>query len=232
MTTPDGPRPPAPAKAKATATAKAPGGPEFTGARFTGAEFTGAKLALFHGARVLALQRDNRPGLPWPGFWDLPGGGREGDETPETCALRELQEELSLTLAPDRIEARLCLPAMADPSRRAWFFAGRLAPAEIPRIRLGHEGQAWALMPVRLFLARPDAIPALQDRLRRILSPRLWPRNPGPAADLPFHLGRNIPGERPQALGAAPPTRSAAPATPHAIRAAPRSPPPTAAPPG
>nr|WP_231692828.1 NUDIX domain-containing protein [Vibrio campbellii] len=30
--------------------------------------------------------------MSYPNYWDLPGGGREGNETPEDCALRELKE--------------------------------------------------------------------------------------------------------------------------------------------
>ena len=55
--------------------------------------FSGAKLALFLGADLLVIKRDDRPDIPYPGYWDLPGGGREGDETPQACALRETYEE-------------------------------------------------------------------------------------------------------------------------------------------
>ena len=54
-------------------------------------DFVGAKAALFCGGRLLTHLRDDRPGLPWPAMWDLPGGGREGAETPEQCLLRELE---------------------------------------------------------------------------------------------------------------------------------------------
>ena len=42
--------------------------------------FSGAKLALFLGADLLVIRRDMRPDIPFPGHWDLPGGGREGEE--------------------------------------------------------------------------------------------------------------------------------------------------------
>ena len=58
--------------------------------------FLGAKLALLVGDRIVTILRDDIPTIPWPGHWDLPGGGREGDETPETCVLRELEEELAI----------------------------------------------------------------------------------------------------------------------------------------
>ena len=54
--------------------------------------FHGAKLVLTCGDGLLLLLRDDIPTIQWPGHWDLPGGGREGDETPEACALRELED--------------------------------------------------------------------------------------------------------------------------------------------
>ena len=62
------------------------------------APFRGAKMAILRGDSVLALLRDDRADIPWPGHWDLPGGGREGSETPAACALRETREELGLAL--------------------------------------------------------------------------------------------------------------------------------------
>ncbi|WP_162869177.1 NUDIX domain-containing protein, partial [Escherichia coli] len=44
--------------------------------------FGGAKIALLCDGRLLVYQRDDKPGIPWPGMWDLPGGGRENGETP------------------------------------------------------------------------------------------------------------------------------------------------------
>ena len=52
----------------------------------------GAKIALLAGARVLTHLRDEIPSIPFPGHWDFPGGGREGGESAEACALRELHE--------------------------------------------------------------------------------------------------------------------------------------------
>jgi len=68
-----------------------------------GLDFVGAKAALICGDRVLTYLRDDKPGLPWRGMWDLPGGGREGDETAEACLLREVEEEFGLRLLPDRL---------------------------------------------------------------------------------------------------------------------------------
>lgn len=44
------------------------------------------------------------PKKPTPHFWKLPGGRSEGEETPEECAVREISQELGLTLDIDSLE--------------------------------------------------------------------------------------------------------------------------------
>jgi 8-oxo-dGTP diphosphatase len=127
-------------------------------------DFTGAKAALFCGASVLTCLRDDRPDLRWPGLWDLPGGGREGDEGPEDCLLRELWEEFGLRLAPDRLVWRRVFPSMVAAGRESVFFGGWISREEVGRIRFGDEGQGWELMPVSGFLAHPKAVPEMQRR--------------------------------------------------------------------
>ena len=138
------------------------------------AGFLGAKLVLVAGDSLLTYLRDDFAHIPWPAMWDLPGGGREGDETPETCVLRELHEEFGLTLPPDRLLWRAALPAMLDPAKTSWFFASTITPAEIAAIRFGDEGQFWQMMPVQSFLSHADGIPSLQDRTRRALTELGW----------------------------------------------------------
>lgn len=140
------------------------------------AGFVGAKAALFCGDALLALQRDTHPGLPWPGMWDLPGGGRDGDESPEACLLREVHEEFGLRLPPDRLTWRAVLPAMTDATRQAVFFAGWITPEDVAAIRFGPEGQGWAMMRLDDFLGHPLAIPALKARLQLAISAGAVPR--------------------------------------------------------
>lgn len=127
-------------------------------------DFVGAKAAFFCQGQVLTCQRDDLPGLPWAGLWDLPGGGREGDETPEACLLRELSEEFGLALAADRLIWRRVFPSMLDAARASVFFGGRLTVDEIASVRFGDEGQGWRLMPVAEFLSHPGAVPEMQRR--------------------------------------------------------------------
>jgi 8-oxo-dGTP diphosphatase len=127
-------------------------------------DFVGCKAAFLRDADILTYQRDDRPGLGWPGLWDLPGGGREGVETPEACLLRELEEEFGLALGPERLIWRRVFPSMMDPARQSVFFGGVLTGDEVRAIRFGDEGQRWDMMPVATFVAHDRAVPELQRR--------------------------------------------------------------------
>jgi 8-oxo-dGTP diphosphatase len=129
--------------------------------------FHGAKLALFVGDDLAVILRDDRDDIPWPNCWDMPGGGRDGDETPMQCALRETHEELGLRVDPEAIIwGKRFDSALGD----KWFFAAHL-PAEVAQnIQLGNEGQRWTLMSVAQYLEHAQTISHLGDRLRIYLS--------------------------------------------------------------
>ncbi|MES2433215.1 MAG: NUDIX hydrolase [Pseudomonadota bacterium] len=128
-------------------------------------DFVGCKAALLCGDALLTYLRDDKPGLPWPAMWDLPGGGREADETAEACLLRELHEEFGLILPPERLIWRRVWPSMMDSARPSVFFAGRITLDEIAAIRFGDEGQYWQMMVVADYLSHPQAVPELQRRV-------------------------------------------------------------------
>ena len=125
---------------------------------------------------MLTCLRDDKPGLNWPGMWDLPGGGRADDETPEDCVLRELAEEFGLRRGPGRLGWRRVWPGMRDATRRSVFNAGRITLAEIAAIRFGDEGQSWRMMGVAAFPAHDRAIPERQRRVSVALGDLGWGR--------------------------------------------------------
>lgn len=65
-----------------------------------------ASVALFEGGRVLLIQRAR---APWLGKWSLPGGRLEAGEDAETCARREIAEEIGLVVSALRPVVRLDL---------------------------------------------------------------------------------------------------------------------------
>lgn len=127
-------------------------------------EFVGAKAALVCGDHLLTYLRDDHAGLPWAGWWDLPGGGREGDESAEDCLLREVEEEFGLRFAPERLLWRRVFPSFSVEGLLSVFFAGHITAAEVAAIRFGEEGQRWEMMPVAAFMAHGRAIPEMQRR--------------------------------------------------------------------
>jgi 8-oxo-dGTP pyrophosphatase MutT (NUDIX family) len=80
--------------------------------------------------RLLFQQRDDVPGILFPGQVGLFGGHREGSETPIECALREIAEETGLELAPDRLEPLVELTAAypAGGGVRGNFYVVRNVP--------------------------------------------------------------------------------------------------------
>jgi 8-oxo-dGTP diphosphatase len=59
--------------------------------------------------RILLVKRDTEP---FKGFWALPGGRLEGDETLEECCIREAKEESGL-----EVEIVRLLGIYSDPAR-------------------------------------------------------------------------------------------------------------------
>ena len=102
-------------------------------------EFSGAKVAVFLGSQLLVIRRDMKPDIPFPGYWDLPGGGRENGETPQECALRETYEEVGLVLQ----EEEFVWSAISQrPEGVSWFFVAHLPVGRTRDIRFGNEGHA------------------------------------------------------------------------------------------
>jgi 8-oxo-dGTP diphosphatase len=130
------------------------------------ADFHGAKAAILLGDRIVTVLRDDIPHIDWPGWWDLPGGGREGEESPEDTVLREIREEVGLVIGREALGWRRSFPSATLAVATSWFFVIHLSPLREAEIVLGDEGEAWRLVSIGDFLANDKAIPFLQDRLR------------------------------------------------------------------
>lgn len=86
---------------------------------------------LIHNNKILLILRDNKPDIPEPNTWQLPGGGVEEGEDHFEAIQRELKEEIGII--PDALK---CLGEVG----KTKVFLSFLTNDEVSRIRLGDEG--------------------------------------------------------------------------------------------
>ena len=132
-------------------------------------DFTGCKIALFCGDKLLVILRDDKENIPWPNMWELPGGGREGDESPFECAAREVFEELGIHLTEDNLLGSKVYPSMLFERKQSVFMVSQLSQEQFDSIVFGDEGQGYKLMSIDEFLGSDKVVPQLQERLKDYL---------------------------------------------------------------
>ena len=129
-------------------------------------EFTGCKIALICDGQILTILRDDKEDIPWPNVWELPGGGREGNETPFECVAREVYEELSIQLSKADVIWFQIYPSMLDGNKKSVFLVGRLTQEQFESIIFEDEGQGYKLVSFEEFLTSDRVVPQLQERVR------------------------------------------------------------------
>ena len=137
---------------------------------WNGGAFSGTKIALVWETSVIAYLRDQKEGIPFPGMWDLPGGGREGDEDPIACALREVAEEFGLQIGSERVHKLTRYESPSPDGRDTYFCIAQVGRDEIELVQFGEEGQRWSLMAIDAFISHDNAVPHLQKRLAQLLA--------------------------------------------------------------
>lgn len=136
-------------------------------------DFIGVKIALINNDKLLMIQRDDKPGLRYAGLWDFPGGGREYDETPEECVIREVDEELGIKVSLEQITYRKVHPAMHDPKLNAYFMVAEIPDKGIENIVFGDEGQGWKMFSFDEFMNSNEVVEPLKGRLKTYLDAKV-----------------------------------------------------------
>ena len=132
-------------------------------------DFTGCKIALFCGDKLLTILRDDKSNIPYPNTWELPGGGREGDESPFECAVREVYEELGIHLTEDCLLWSKVYPSMLFEGKESVFLVGKLRQEQFDSIVFGDEGQGYRMMSTDEFFGSDKVVPQLQERVKDYL---------------------------------------------------------------
>lgn len=136
-------------------------------------DFTGCKIALICDGQILTILRDDKETIPWPNLWELPGGGREGDESPFECVAREVYEELSIQLSKEEVIWSGIYPSMLDGNKKSVFLVGKLTQEQFESIIFGDEGQGYKLVSFEEFLTSDRVVPQLQERVRDYVEKKL-----------------------------------------------------------
>ena len=90
------------------------------------------------GNKILLFRRDNKPDIPNPDTWTLPGGGVDDGETPEEAIKRELVEEVSKT--PERLE--FLFKRKKEDGKINYMYGAFINKGEAHKYKLGnYEGQ-------------------------------------------------------------------------------------------
>lgn len=132
-------------------------------------DFVGVKIALINNNKLLMIQRDSKPGLRYAGLWDFAGGARNNNESPEECVIREVIEELGITLKSEQILWKKVHPAMHDRKLNAYFMVAKISNDDIKNIIFGDEGQGWKMFSIKDFINSNEVVEPLKGRLRAYL---------------------------------------------------------------
>ncbi|MEU8242484.1 NUDIX hydrolase [Actinoplanes missouriensis] len=141
------------------------------------------------GAGALLTDDRGRVLLVEPAYkddWEIPGGAVEAGESPLTAVVRELDEELGLSLRPGRLLVTDWVPPRPGRTEGVMmlFDGGTLTPEQAARIRVpAEELRGWA------WCTEPEAAERLSGLLARRIGAAVRARAQGTA----FYLENGFP---------------------------------------
>lgn len=121
--------------------------------------FIGAKGLVFIGDKILIYRRDTNTNL-FPLYIDLPGGGREENESPFDTFKREVKEEFGIEINPGDVEYAKQYMSSVDLEKETYFIVVRPTNTKESDIVFGDEG-------LEFMLITPDEYLKLEDAIKR-----------------------------------------------------------------
>jgi 8-oxo-dGTP diphosphatase len=131
--------------------------------------FHGAKGLVFINEQILVYRRDGRTNnLPF--HIDLPGGGREQDESPFETFRREVREEFGINIKSEDIVYSKQYMSVVDPAMEAYFLVAKPLGVTLNDVTPSDEVPEPIIMDIKEYLTLTDAIPRHVDRVKEYLS--------------------------------------------------------------
>lgn len=87
------------------------------------------------------MLRDDIPTIPSPNTWALIGGSTEPGETPLETVIREIDEEVGLSIVSSRLNFLLKVPSTQAPELLIYLYYVRISKDEEQLLKKGSEGQ-------------------------------------------------------------------------------------------
>lgn len=116
---------------------------------------------LWDNDRVMIARR--KPGIKYAGFWEFPGGKVEHGESPESCLVRELAEEFSITVGIKNFFAE---NIHAYPDRTVQLLAFTVRWEDGAMVLADHDRLAW-VAPTQLY--DYDMLPADRPLVEKLV---------------------------------------------------------------
>jgi len=139
---------------------------------FKKVEFSGTKGLVFLKDKIVVYRRDSKT-INSPGLIDLPGGGREENESPFDTFIREVMEEFGIRVTEKEIISSFRQNSHVNPGTKSFFFVTKSLDLGAEDIVFGDEGTEWFLMTPEDFLSRADGIERQQKRVEKYLSGKM-----------------------------------------------------------
>ena len=119
-------------------------------------------LALIDESQRVLLQRQS-PGKRHGGSWEFPGGKVEAGELPRQALVREIAEELGITVSSAHLRPALVAEEEGDPHILMWLYVAHVWSGEPD----GQDGQEWGWFSPNAAQKLPLA-PMDRDMLQRL----------------------------------------------------------------